>query len=515
MESIMKNMGCGMGASSKRVGRAASLGAAGLALWITGCGPSEDGIMEGVILEEEDITLLVHPGDDGGLVVHAGDEEDSLAEAAQALGAVGFSTYVGGPGYDFAQGVATDGAGNVYVAGTMPVAGKDKDVFVAKYSPLGSLVYLTSFGGTGTEETRDIAVDTAGNVVVVAKTASYGPAQTILVAKLNTAGNALLYYSRFGGSGYEFPQGIALDPGGNVYVAGETMSTDFPVTPGALQPVRRAGLEAFVTKVNASGTALVYSTYLGGDGSDGARDIAVDAFGYAYVVGDTTPAAGVAFPTTPAAFQKLPQGASDVFVTELTPSGSALYYSTLLGGTANEYAGKIAVDGAFQAHVTGWAQSANFPTTPGAARTWKGGPSAFEVFVTKLNEPGSGLVYSTYVAASGDWPAGIAVGSSGKAFVVGTTFSSAFPVKPGAFQPTFGGSADGFLLELSASGSAVTYATYLGGNAVDQALGVAVDKNGHACVAGSTDSVSFPVFGAAQPVPGGGGDGFVVKIKGP
>jgi hypothetical protein len=270
-----------------------------------------------------------------------------------------------------------------------------------------------------------------------------------------------------------------------------------------------------VTKLNATGTTLVYSTYLGGDTSEGARDIAVDAFGYAYVVGETTSQPGIPFPTTAGAYQKLPGGLTDVFVTELMPSGSSLYYSTLLGGSAYEYAYGIAVDGSFNAHVTGSAQSANFPTTPGAARTIKGGVNVFDAFVAKFNEPGSGLLYSTYVAATGDIPSGIAVGSSGKAYVTGWTGSAVHPVTPNAFQKTFGGALDGFLLELNAAGSSVPYATYLGGTAVDMARGVAVDKNGNAYAAGTTDSVSFPVSGAQQWTPGGGGDGFLVKIKGP
>lgn len=504
----MKNTHCGVCTSRTTAGRARVVGlcSAGLALAMMGCVPSED-------MEAPDEVADVEIEDGAGLV---DGEEENVAEATAELGAVGFSTYLGGAGYDYAQGVATDGAGNVYAAGTMPVAGKDRDIFVAKYSPLGALLYLVTFGGNGAEDVRDVAVDAAGNAYVLAETASYGPAQTILVAKLNAAGNALLYYSRFGGSGHDFAHGIAVDGGGNAYVAGQTSSIDFPVTPGALQPARRAAFDAFVTKVNASGTALVYSTYLGGDGSEGARDIAVDAFGYAYVVGHTVPTAGgIAFPTTPGAFQKLPGGSYDVFVTELTPSGSALYYSTLLGGSANEYASAIAVDGAFNAHVTGYAQSPNFPTTPGAARTSKGGPSAFDVFVTKLNEPGSSLLYSTYVAATGDWPSEIAVSSGGKAYVAGTTFSSSFPVTPGAFQASFGGAADGFLLELNPSSSAVPYATFLGGSAVDRPIGVAVDKNGNAVAAGMTNSVNFPVSGGVQPFPGGGVDGFLVKIKGP
>jgi hypothetical protein len=473
---------------------------------ISGCGPAG----EADAAEEQEEVLA---GEDPGL---ADGEEGDIAEATEALSSVGFSTYIGSAGDQYGVTPAVDAAGNVYVAGAMLVAGKDYDIFVAKYSPAGKFIFRVSFGGVGAESVRDIAVDGAGNAYVVAKTESYGSTQKILVAKLNSAGNALVYYSRFGGSTWDDPYGIAVDPSGNAYVTGQTCSPDFPKTPGALQTALRGSWDAFVTKLNASGTALTYSTFLGGDGSDGAYDIAVDPFGYAYIVGDTTPlVGGIPFPTTPGAFKTSFGGGTDAFVTELTPSGSAIYYSTFVGGSAFDMATGVAVDSSFNAYVTGCTFSPNFFTTPGAFRTWNGDMS--DAFVLKLNEPGTGVYYSTFVGSS--WPGGysssIALGSSGKASVTGMTASNAFPVTANASKPFLSGSSDGYLLELNASGTAATYGTYLGGSADDGASGVAIDSNGNAFVAGKTQSSDFPVFAAAQPSFGGDWDGFLVKIKNP
>lgn len=482
--------------------------AAGLCLsWLAtamlGCGAGDD-------IDVDDGRADIEVDDGAELVT---GEEENVGQAAEALSAVGFSTYRGGTGMELGVKPAVDAAGNVYVAGSTPVAGKDRDVFVAKYSSLGSLLWIATFGGTAAEDLRDIAVDAAGNAYVVAKTASYGPAQTILVAKLSSAGSTLLYYSRFGGSGADEPNAIAVDGAGNAYVTGSTSSADFPVTAGAFQSVRRADADAFVTKVSPAGNALVYSTFLGGDGGDYAYDIAVDPFGYAYVVGATIqPNAGWLFPTTFGAFQSSPAGSWDCFVTELIPSGSSLYYSTFLGGSTHDYGYGIAVDGSFNAYVTGRTMSTNFPATPGAFRTTKGG-SAFEhdAFAVKLNEPGTAVYYSTFLGTGG--ANGIAVGSSGKAVVAGAIGLAGFSATSNAFQKQPGGGTDGYLMELNASGTAAPYATFLGGSATDMALGVAVDGSGNAFVAGTTTSTNFPLWSAAQPASGGSYDGFLVKIK--
>jgi hypothetical protein len=488
--------------------------AAGL-LWaclapaMLGCGPVDEMVFE----EGEEVE--VRGGSD---VVN---EEENVAEATEALTSLGFSTFVGETQGVWYGRTAVDPAGNVYMAGD-----RNGDIFVAKYSASGALLWTAAFGGSGTEFVRDMAVDSAGCVYVLSKTFSYGPTQRILVAKLNAAGNALAYYSRFGGSGDDEPYGIAVDPAGNAYVAGGTPSSDFPVTSAAMQKTRRGDTDAFVTKLNASGSSLVYSTYLGGSGSDGAADIAVDAAGYAYVVGSAGPppnGVGVPFPTTLGAYQRIPGHpgyGSDVFVTELIPSGSAPYYSTLIGGSSGDAGYGIAVDSAYNAYVVGFSDSTNFPTTPGAFRSVKSGPAGeWDVFVTKVNEPGSALSYSTWVGSGmnpGGHPPYIAVSKSGKAYVTGMTDSTSLPVTANALQKSYrGGWIDGFLMELNVSGSAAAYATYLGGSNTDYVYGLAVDGYGSAVVTGWTNSADFPIHNAAQSTLYFGGNGFVTKILGP
>jgi hypothetical protein len=327
------------------------------------------------------------------------------------------------------------------------------------------------------------------------------------------------YSTYLGGSSYDSGEGIAADSSGNAYVVGYTASTDFPVTAGAFQTTCGGACitNAFVTKLNPSGSSLIYSTYLGGSGGDVGIGIAVDGTGDAYITGE---AFSVDFPTTPGAFQttcpSCAQGWSDAFVTELNPTGSALLYSTYLGGSGPDKGYGIAVDSAGDAYVGGYTFSSDFPTTPDAFQTAYGG--AGEAFVTELNQTGSSLLYSTFFNGGGgnnDYVAGIAVDSTGDAFVTGYT-GPGLPTTPGAFQttypPTTGSS--GFVTKFNPSGSGLTYSTYLGATTSSAGNGIAVDAAGDAFVVGATDS-GFPVTpGAFQTTFGGGdGDGFLTKLN--
>ena len=245
-----------------------------------------------------------------------------------------------------------------------------------------------------------------------------------------------------------------MDSAGSAIVTGATSSTDFPTTAGAAQTTHAGGeLDAFVTKLDATGSGLVYSTYLGGSVDDIGYRIAVDGVGSAYVTGETH---STDFPTTAGAFQTTDPAANafDAFVTKLDATGSGLVYSTYLGGSDGLSSGRgIAVDGAGSAYVTGYTASTDFPTTLGAAQTTLAG-FAGDAFVTKLEAAGSGLVYSTYLGGSqSDVSFGIAVDAAGSAHVTGDTNSTDFPTTAGAAQPTLAGATDAFVTKLDATGS--------------------------------------------------------------
>jgi hypothetical protein len=308
----------------------------------------------------------------------------------------------------------------------------------------------------------------------------------------------LIYSTYLGGSGGDLANGVAVDSAGNAYVVGFTCSTDFP-TMNPLQPSYAGGNpycgDAFVTKLNHTGTALVYSTYLGGSNADYGLGIAVDSAGNAYVTGYTT---STDFPITPGAFQTVCNGGSgcsqygDAFVAKINAAGSALVYSTYLGGNSYDTSSRVAVDSSGNAYVTGQTSSTDFPTTPGAFQTIFGGRS--DAFVTKFNPSGSGLVYSTYLGGSlWDEGSGIAVDSAGNAYVTGATGSADFPTM-NPLQPTFGGGYDdAFVSKLNPMGSQLVYSTYLGGSGPDAGLGIAVDGAHNAYITGGTSSTNFPV----------------------
>jgi hypothetical protein len=462
-----------------------------------------------------------------------------------------YSTYLGGSSGDSGSGIAVDAAGNAYVTGytnsidfptVNPIQGKCASCgsvgyphghsFVAKLNPAGSaLVYSTYLGGSDEDWGAGMAVDAEGNAYVTGGTTStdfptVNPFQatnkaaiaTGFVAKLNPTGSALVYSTYLGGSsaggqgiaiGGGEGNGIAVDAAGNAYVTGHTNSIDFPTANPlqatcALLPTGAPGIEdcdtAFVAKLNPAGSALVYSTYLGGSGSDGGTGIAVDAAGNAYVTGET---ASTDFPTANPLQPSL-GGAEDAFVAKLNPAGSALVYSTYLGGNSDDSGSGIAVDGAGNAYVTGSTTSTDFPTANPlqgvcdncyykSETAWSG-----DAFVAKLNPAGNALVYSTYLGGSGnDEGFGIAADGAGNAYVTGSTTSTDFPTA-NSFQPSYAGGGDAFVAELNSAGSALAYSTYLGGSGGDQGSGIAVDSAGNAYVTGTTASGDFPTANPLQ-----------------
>lgn len=515
-----------------------------------------------------------------------------------------YSTYLGGGDLDSAESLAVDAEGNIYIAGytrspDFPTAEPLQpickncpasiDIFVAKLNPEGSaLIYSTFLGGSDMDDHPDIAVDSRGNVYLAGYTLSddfptkdpLQPARAgsldAFVTKLNADGSAIVYSTYLGGSrpdaGNVVSTKLAVDREGNAYVTGATLSADFP-TKNPLQPALKGFADVFVTKLNASGSALVYSTYLGGElglGLEQPHDIAVDRAGNAYVTGWT---ASFDFPTVNPLQPALNGNSQDAFITKLSADGSAIVYSTYLGGSFADFGLAIAVDALGSAYLTGETQSDNFPTVspglplPARRRSMDStyptdfqmispirfglsseidaltgainpdgsaiyptqvdplpppDPSAIDSFVSKIEPDGSALVYSTYLGGSDiDTGRSIAVDAKGHAYVGGTTISLDFPtvdVAQPAPDPT-SSQLNAYIVKLNPEGADFIYSSYLGGGGSDYASGIAVDARGDVYVVGQTTSEDLSVTSEAfQRSPRGSDvsaitEGFITKIS--
>lgn len=424
-----------------------------------------------------------------------------------------YATYLGGSTEDFAVAVAADAAGAAYVTGlTWSV---DFAMTPLSYEPVNQ---VTSTSG----------------------------ASTAFICKLNASGTALLYSTYLGGPAVADPnsmQGnyshsIAVDSAGNAYVTGWTYSAEFPVTAGAFQTTNQAFPTAeatgFVTKLNANGTGLLYSTYLGGSTLDEPTSIALDPAGNVYTTGITF---STDYPTSSNAFQTANKSPStygwNAFVSKLNPTLSALVYSTYLGGSGEDgssvdgnYAlNAVVADKDGNAYMAGFAQSADFPVTTGVLQTTNkaiaNGGTNFTL--SKLNPTGTTLLYSTFLGGSsayGDFSEGLAVDSSGNAYVTGITYSSDFPVSSGAFQRTKKGSeitSTAFAAKINPTASALAYSTYLGGSGGDDAYGLAIDSTGNLFLTGVTMSSDFPVtanaFQSTNKAASGGANAFLTELN--
>jgi hypothetical protein len=324
----------------------------------------------------------------------------------------------------------------------------------------------------------------------------------------------ITYSTYLGGSGDDNPIWSDIDRAGNFYVTGSTTSTDFPTTAKAFQRSFGGEEDAFVTKLNRSGSGLVWSTYLGGDAPDAAIGLDVDRHGNVVVTGVTS---SPGFPTTRGAFQPaFAGGDADAFVTKLDANGSRLLFSTFLGGDGFE-AGFISFfDRAGNVHVEGETGSADFPTTPGSFQPAYAGGDA-DGFVTTLRPDGRRLVWSTFVGGSGyDGAHDGELDAAGNFYLDGPTDSADFPVTAGAFQPAFGGGpTDAWVAKLNRTGTRLVYATYLGGEGEEDVLDLTTDRAGNAYIPGLTSSADFPVTGHAFQRTFGGGplDGYVTKLN--
>jgi len=395
-----------------------------------------------------------------------------------------YSTYLGGSGFDAGTAIAVDSFGNTYVTGftrspNFPVI-------------TGSL--QTSCGTTGT---------------------CNGYFWDAFVAKLNPSGTPV--YSTFlGGSGNDMGKAIGVDASGAAYIAGQTFSSDFPTTAGAFKTTYGGSGDAFVAKLNPGGTALQYSTYLGGSGIDNVEGIAVDVMGNAYVTGQSY---STDFPTaTPIQASKGGNQDSDAFVTELNNSGSALVYSTYLGGSSMDWGNGIAVDSSGNAYVVGFTRSTDFPLAGSLQSGCGGCPGFADAFVVELAPNGRALLHSTYLGGSGDdHGTGITVDSDGNVYVTGFTYSTDFPTTSGAYQTSLASrQSAAFVTKITPDFSSLTFSTYLQGTSLNYGKSIAVDT-GNIFVAGQTFSLTFPLLSPIQSVCAPSncffGTGFVAELN--
>ncbi|MGA2533810.1 MAG: SBBP repeat-containing protein [Candidatus Aminicenantales bacterium] len=391
-----------------------------------------------------------------------------------------------------------------------------------------TLIYCGFIGGSANDRGTALAVDGSGNAYVTGFTGSFdfpvkvGPdlgfnssigGMDAFVAEVAADGTGLVYCGFIGGSWDDIGSGIALDASGNAYVSGWTFSQDFPAIVGP--SLTHSGnitqfSDAFVAKVTAGGTGLLYSGFIGGSLSDQATAIAVDGFGNAYITGGTESSD---FPTVGGPDLTY-NGAQDAFVAKVAADGTGLDYSGFIGGQSDEAGTGIAVDTSGNAYITGITTSfptEHFPVTVGPSLTYGGTQDAF---VAKVNASGSALVYCGYIGGTDiDIGAGIAVDPQGNAYVTGTADSGFhFPVTVGP-DLTHNGGHDAFVAKVAASGANLVYCGFIGGTGSDYGAAIAVDASGIAYVAGSTDSQSgFPLSGGPSSVQAGFLDAFVATV---
>ncbi|MGZ4076420.1 MAG: DUF7948 domain-containing protein [Bacteroidia bacterium] len=384
-----------------------------------------------------------------------------------------WSTFIGGPspGGGYVYDIAVDAAGNTYATGWY------EDNF-----PVTAGAYDQTYNAGG-------SCGLAGSF------------EDIYVIKINPSATSIIYATYVGGGCAERGRGIAINAAGEAFVTGWTKSTDFP-TVLPFQPVNNGSVDAVAFRLNASGSALIYSTYLGGTYNDWAEKVALDAADNVYLVGASLDAAGTnTFPVTAGSFQPTYGGGmwqSDGYITKLDATGG-MVYSSFMGGSAWDWAYSVAVNSAGEAFVTGRAQ-AGYPTTAGAYQTLNAG--ADDVFITRINSTGSSMIYSTMVGGStatsgscacenGNY---IVINSADEAYVTGNVRSSNFPTTPGVFQPAYGGGyyGDAFVLKMNSTGTSLLLSTYLGGTSLDIGWGMDINSIGEMFIAGYTDAANFP-----------------------
>ncbi|MBK8911204.1 MAG: SBBP repeat-containing protein [Chlorobi bacterium] len=448
-----------------------------------------------------------------------------------------FSTLVGGSQDDLMLAVCRDSSGNIYAGGyslstdfptndgAYSIAySAGRDVVIAKYSPdAGVMLYATYLGGEGDEMPLGLASDATGTLLVAGWTRSrqfpttpaalrsqIDSANTAsFLTRISPTGDALLFSTYVTASYGDFAFSLATDRKGYAYLTGRTLNQSFPTSPGAFDSVLHANYDSYVVRINPSGDSIVAATLIGGDNVDEANAIALDTSGNVYITGITRSSD---FPVTPNAYRDSRAGNIEVFVSKFNPTLTQLLYSTVFGGSADDFANGIAVTPGGQALVAGRTLSANFPTTAGSLL-----PTTSDNengFITRLSAAGSMLEFSTFLGGSGmDRITGMGMDDRNNPYVVGQTASADFPTTPNADFPTITGGDDAFVAKLHSTGNRLLYSSFFGSDLRDEAIAVAVDQPGNAYVAGFTSAPNFPTTpGAANRTYSGNRDGFLLKL---
>ena len=448
---------------------------------------------------------------------------------------ISFSTLLGGSAGDdiftFEAGfsITTDASGNVYVAGVTPSGDFPKlnpyqannggfyDAFITKLNPTGTaLLYSTYFGGSDDDRIYSIALGATNEMFVSGFTYSTNfPTMTPFQANNRgsndgfiarfTSSGALSYSTYIGGNSQDSANFIKNEGSNIVTFAGSTSSIDFPVM-NAIQPNNAGNTDFFAGKLNLSNNTLIFSTYLGGIGSDSMNfsSGAVDSSGNVYIGGVSN---SFDFPTTPNAFQIENNGSDDAVVAKISSTGNSLVYSTFVGGNLIDSADALAVDSNGNAHITGFTRSSNFPTR----RAFQPQLNGIDAFVTKLNANGTDVIYSTFLGGSDlERGSGITTDANGNCYVTGRSNSGNFPTRRALRPPR--GLDDAFISRFNRDG-AMVFSTLLGGGGNDYGFSIAADANSNAYITGRATQNFFTTMGAFQRTLGGQADAFVAKIN--
>ncbi|MGA2297359.1 MAG: SBBP repeat-containing protein, partial [FCB group bacterium] len=459
-----------------------------------------------------------------------------------------YSTYIGGSQFEYSYKITNDANGNAFITGISVYNPSDfpitpgayqntfnnyENIFVTKLNPTGSaLIFSTFIGGSISDRANGIAIDSYANIYISGSSSSHdypvtsGAFQTkfggyntldywtAIVTKLNSTGSALIYSTYIGGNNQDAACGIVIDKNENVFISGITNSQNFPVTIGAFQKKIRSfdpndSFCGFVTKLNSTGSDLIYSTYIGGEVGEYVNDMTMDTSGNIFITGCSW---SKNFPVTKGTFQTNLRGDYNTFISKLNSTGTALIYSTYIGGSYCDEALGITIDLNGNAYITGNIQSDDFPVTKGAFQTTRAGYS--DANITKLSADGKNLIFSTYFGGGyNDMAQNIALDSSGNIYITGSTGSDNFPTTIGAFQTIYHGNNDVFVTKFNPSCTQIIYSTFLGGSDFDYAHGLSLDNSGHAFITGWTFSNDYPVTpNIFQNLLHGNNDAFVTKL---